>query len=316
MGRAKISGIASCSPELSFKSKSIVIIVVIAFSLVLAVPGSATQQFEWSKKYPDSQGQSNSVIATSDGGFAIAGKSTGKFLFAKVDSAGELAWWKTYQTGEAQCVIQTNDGGYALAGSGDVNFIKTDSSGNVQWSKSYVYSNETYKTTTVQIQSMVQTHDGGYVLAGKTPSGPLLGWDWTIKIDSQGNIIWGKTYGTHWGNSLATNILEVDGGYILAANSELYKLSENGDVLWSQPVGIGYALIGTTDGGYLLAVGGNAGSTKLVKTDSEGKTQWSKTYTLESARESMIRLCGPKFRGRLYCWRNGVSCVGECRLDY
>ncbi len=36
---------------------------------------------------------------------------------------------------------------------------------------------------------------------------------------------------------------------------------------------------------------------RLVKTDSEGKTQWSKTYTLESARESMIRCVAPSSEG-------------------
>ncbi len=82
---------------------------------------------QWSETFSNSYGKGNSIMATIDGGYAFAGVSNQHFLLARIDSLGEVIWWKTYQTGEATCVIQTSEGGFALAGSGEVNFIETDS---------------------------------------------------------------------------------------------------------------------------------------------------------------------------------------------
>ena len=69
-------------------------------------------------------------------------------LFCAAAEPPSTEWTKTYGgTGgeEAYCVVQTNDGGYALAGYttsysagiSDMWLVKTDSSGNTQWSKTY-----------------------------------------------------------------------------------------------------------------------------------------------------------------------------------
>ena len=95
-----------------------------------------------------------SVIQTFDGGYATAGYTTssgaGKadVWLVKTDSLGNQEWNKTFGGKEfdwASCVIQTKDGGYALAGStytsADMGYdfwlVKTDSSGNQQWNKTY-----------------------------------------------------------------------------------------------------------------------------------------------------------------------------------
>ena len=237
------------------------------------LPTSA-QASEWSKNYTDSHGRGNYIIKTTDGCYAIAGVSNRQFLLAKADPTGKLVWWKTYQTGEATCVIQTSDDGYALVGSGDANFIKTDSLGTVQWSKNFVNNSTSFK-----INSVAQTLDGGYILAGYTPSGNSPQWDLTMKVDLDGTIIWSKSFG----KSFATNVLTIEGGYILAANSRLYGLSLNGEIQWSEPSGVANSLIKTIDGGYLVASG--FGST-LTKTDSEGIAQWSELYKLGSPQKS------------------------------
>jgi hypothetical protein len=251
----------------------------VAFVLMLCIPVSAVQPPEWTTLYLGHDGQAKCTILTNEEDYVLAGVDSGHFFLGKITSSGQITWWKTYQAGEATCVIQTSDGGYALAGSGDVNFIKTDSSGEMQWSKNYTYDNTTYKTKTFQIMSIIQTHDDGYVLAGKTPSGPVLGWDWTLRTSSNGDVVWGKTYGEKWAHCVAKTVLEVNDGYILAANGKLYKLDENGSVEWSQPaMDLNTDIAKTSDGGFLLC-----NDVTLAKSDSEGKILWSKSFSVDSA---------------------------------
>ncbi len=71
--------------------------------------------------------------------------------------------------------------------------IKLDSEGNVQWYETYgeegaYYSAKCYSGTVAR--------DGGYILAGFVSSEngtPPLGW--LVKTDSQGKMIWNRTYG-------------------------------------------------------------------------------------------------------------------------
>jgi len=92
----------------------------------------------------------NSLIQTSDGGYAIAG-TTSSFgageadvYVVKLDANGNLQWTKTIG-GESDdrgfSLIQTSDGGYAIAGAtnsfsaGGVYVVKLDANGNLQWTK-------------------------------------------------------------------------------------------------------------------------------------------------------------------------------------
>ncbi|MCH8313948.1 MAG: hypothetical protein IID17_13290 [Nitrospinae bacterium] len=67
---------------------------------------------------------------------------------------------------------KTNDGGYILAGSLDSNgntdfyVVKTDSSGNKIWGKTFGYSNR--KDIAYSIQ---QTADDGFIVGGKSSLG-------------------------------------------------------------------------------------------------------------------------------------------------
>jgi hypothetical protein len=233
------------------------------------------QQSEWSKSFTDSSGRGNEIIKTNGGCYVVTGVSHRFFLLAKADSTGKVLWWRTYQTGEATCTIQTSDEGYAIAGSGEVNFLKTDPEGNVEWTKNFMNGSTSFK-----INSVAQTSDNGYILAGYTPSGNSPQWDLIIKTDSNGTVIWSKSFGTERAQSFATNILTTQNGYILAANSRLYGLDSNGDIKWSEPSIVASSLSRTSDGGYLLVSG--TGST-ITKTDSNGKEHWSKTFKLGSS---------------------------------
>ena len=141
-----------------------------------------------------------------------------------------IEWDKTYGgTGwdEANCVQQTNDGGYILAGCTtsygaegpeglDFWLVKTDSSGNKLWDKTYGGTDHVIN----RAMCVQQTNDGGYILAGSTISYSAGGFEvWLVKTDSSGNKLWDKTHG---GTELdfANCVQQTnDGGYILAGGT-------------------------------------------------------------------------------------------------
>jgi hypothetical protein len=152
---------------------------------------------EWDKRYGGrEQSGANSVVKTSDGGYALAGYLSGDFLLIKIDESGNIKWNQTYSKSdvdEAYSLVETSDGGYALAGytrNGQLNtgvtegwLVKTDASGNEIWSQTYGGTGNQY------IHSLVETSDGAFALAGYKsytyPDPPEL---WLIKTDKYGNI--------------------------------------------------------------------------------------------------------------------------------
>ena len=136
----------------------------------------------------------NSVVETSDGGFALAGntKSFGGIdedaWLIKTDSNSNVQFNRTYGGDDgnlANSVIETSDGGFAIAGSTEAsgvrNFdallVKTDSNGNEQFNQTYGGGNND------GAWSVVETSDGGFAIAGDTQSFGARGRDaWLLKL--------------------------------------------------------------------------------------------------------------------------------------
>ena len=140
----------------------------------------------------------NSLIQTSDSGYAIAGATIsfgaggGEVYVVKLDANGNLQWTKTIGGPESEwgkSLIQTSDGGYAIAGAisisagdKDVYVIKLDAKGNLQWTKTIGGEN------LEESESLIQTADGGYAIAGYTKSFGAGEWDvYVVKLDKNGN---------------------------------------------------------------------------------------------------------------------------------
>jgi hypothetical protein len=173
--------------------------------------------------------------------------------------------------------VQTSDLGYALCGRGWL--LKVDSQGNVEWKRTY---------GEIVPFSAMQTKDGGYVMPGLLNSVSML-----IKTNINGNLVWSRALSTPSGNASIEAVLETDdGGYALAGSLGgaifwLGQTDENGNLQWNQqyphfgPRQSGttrfLSIAKTTEGGFILS-GEDGGSAWLIKTDSEGKEQWSVNY--------------------------------------
>ena len=146
---------------------------------------------------PESE-EGNSLIQTSNGGYAIAGHTTSfgaggaDVYVVKLDANGNLQWTKTIggESGDSgSSLFQTSDGGYVIAGSTtsfgagepDVYVVKLDAHGNLQWTKTIGAKN-------FNMSSLIQTSDGGYAIAGTTESFGAGKWDvYVVKLDRNGH---------------------------------------------------------------------------------------------------------------------------------
>lgn len=212
---------------------------------------------QWQKCYGGTQYERGmSIEQTNDGGFIIAGRSGsndgdvtnhhGAYNFhdywvVKTDSIGTLQWQNSYG-GTLEdypiSITQTFDDGYIIAGvsysnNGDVTahhgstdsadcwILKLDSTGIIQWQKSYGGTKEDYAC------SIKQTQDGGFIIAGASSSdngnatfvNGLTDY-WIIKTDSSGNIQWQKNFGGSLFDVPWDITLTSDGGYVIAGYSE------------------------------------------------------------------------------------------------
>jgi hypothetical protein len=122
-------------------------------------------------------------------------------------------------------VQQTADKGFILTGltesfgSGlaDIWLLKTDSSGDTLWTKTFGGSNNEWG------KAVRQTTDGGYVLVGWTESYGAGDKDaWLIKTNELGDTLWTKTYGgINWDKCFCVQQTS-DGGYILTGETESF----------------------------------------------------------------------------------------------
>ncbi|MFA5033015.1 MAG: hypothetical protein WC614_08350 [bacterium] len=217
-------------------------------------------------------------------------------LFA---SAPDTLWTRTYggtEGDEGWSAQQTSDSGFIItgytnsfgAGNGDVYLIKTNSSGDTLWTRTFG------GTSSDNAHSVQQTFDSGFIVAGSEGTGGV----YLIKTNSSGDTLWTKTYGgndMNWGNSVQQTS---DSGFIITGGtfsfgvgtpnySNVYLIRTNflGNTIWTKTYGGPYGDCGTSvqqtaDGGFIIT--GTTlsvyGGVYLIKTNSSGDTVWTKTF--------------------------------------
>ena len=264
----------------------------------------------WAKTYGgESIEISPEVHQTSDGGFIMIGRTwsfgIGIDMYAvKTDSNGNPVWSKTYGgTNEesGSSVRELPDGSFIMCGGtssfgatgSDVWLVKTDSSGDMLWTKRYGGGDQDICI------SVLQTSDKGFIIAAHKNSAKSDRGDiWIIKTDSLGDSLWTRTYGGTFRDLPNDMIITSDGGLAVIGYTEsfghgmkdawLLRLSAAGDTIWAKTYGglkddEGRSVIQTSDGGFLIvgwsrSFGVNIKKVWLVRTDSVGDTLWTRRF--------------------------------------
>jgi hypothetical protein len=281
---------------------------------VLLIKTDCDGNAEWARTYGGSDNDAGFCVKpTSDSGFVVCGfftgggRSTSDGYIIKTDAVGDTVWTGRYGGSGSESfaeITQTSDGGYIAAGyitepdenNTDVYVVKTDSVGEVMWSREYgrpLFADHA--------KSVLQTSDGGYIICG-VRGGIGTAFDvWLIKTDSGGSVEWSRTYGGDGYDAGYSVNQTSDGGYIVAGyktilaapyHHDLYlvKTSSDGTVQWERTYGeIGSdranSVRETPDGGLIAAglvetpVQGGC-DVYVVKTDGNGDLQWFGTMSI------------------------------------
>ena len=283
---------------------------------------------------------------TSDGGYIITGWSssidgevTGNhgetdYWVVKLDSSRIIVWQKSlgglhYES--STTILETSDGDFMVGGNsisrtGDVGnnygdpdaddqtndiwVVKLDPNGLIIWEQNYGGSNNE------SCKSIIETSSGEFVIAGTASSydhdvtGLHGDYDiWIIKIDTDGMLLFAKTFG---GSDIeyAGEIKEtIDGGFIVAGSSYsnnfdlddnygesdvwVLKLDSIGELEWQKNLGgssvdDANSIIQTDDGGFVMAGRSSSNDGDLtenkgaldfwiVKLNSLGNIEWQKS---------------------------------------
>ncbi|MBU0764867.1 MAG: T9SS type A sorting domain-containing protein [Bacteroidetes bacterium] len=198
-----------------------------------------------------------SVIQSTDGNYIICGVMTddidieGDTFILKIDANGDTLWYKTIEGGYGDkgiMIKQTSDEGFIIGGvnydsilfTSQVYLIKTDSLGEVEWQEEYGEDGHD------NLKSIDITPDGGYIIGGEFVNPATSSYDlFLLKTDSAGNEQWKEYYGDAYDDGKGFAIATADSGFAI----------------------VGYTKDATGES-----------EAYIVKTDSTGTEEWSKTY--------------------------------------
>ena len=214
------------------------------------------------------------------------------FIFAVLfANAQQQTFSKVYYGGsgyiQAYDLVRSDDNHYFIAGT---DFItKTDSAGNVIWTKSY------YTGMQNKFNCIVPDPDGNPVVAGYSNDGDAM----IMKIDQNGDTLWAR-YIDFGSFSEAFTVSQVhDSGFVLCGyvyasslpnKMFVARIDQDGNLIWSKTYSIGnhanyaYSVKETPDSGFIAA--GYAENyppytsyALALKLDENGNSQWCKGYS-------------------------------------
>lgn len=287
------------------------VLLILSILTIAVFVFGAESDVLWEQAFADSGNQkpyavvetsSNNILTAGNTNSRGAGSYDGWIIMSDYD--GDTLWTKTYGGIESDYLysaIEASDGNYLLggftysygAGNGDYWLIKTNTSSDTLWTKTYGGSDYDY------LYSIIETSDGNYLLGGQTASYGAGNTDyWLVKVDTSGDTIWTKTYGGSSYENMFSVTETSDGKYLLGGYTYSYgagytdywlvKTDMNGNTLWTKSYGGSgsdylYSIVEASDGNYLLggftdSYGAGSNDYWLIKTNTSGDTLWTKTY--------------------------------------
>jgi len=196
---------------------------------------------------------------------------------------------------------QTSDGGYILTGwtksfgtgLNDIWLVKTNSSGDTVWTKTFGGVNDENSSC------VHQTGNGDYIIFGETDSFDPVYWKaWLIKTNQSGDTSWTKLIGENRHYFIQSGLVLFSGNLVFVGYTKesgageediwIVNTDEYGDTLWTETFGgsgndLSSTIQQTNDGGFIISASTNsfgAGNYDawLIRTDFKGDTLWTKTY--------------------------------------
>lgn len=275
--------------------------------------------------------------AMSDDGDASRNRGFHDNWVVRLDAGGNLLWERSFGFSghdHSYDIVQAEDGGFLFIGFMDLTAARADGfegkgpvsgsrhgvgefwcskisrEGRLEWQYYFGGSNND------RAHAVVPSPDGGFVLAGFTESADFDisasrgSYDfWVIKVDSEGALVWERTFGGSGIETASDIARSPEGGYLVTGHSFsrdgdrgtalgeadiwLLRLSENGELLWERSYGgpafdAAEHITPLSDGGYLLtgnsrsrmAALPNAGENDLLalKIDARGNLLWQTTF--------------------------------------
>lgn len=258
----------------------------------------------WSKQYGVTENEYIKDIAlTSDNHILMVGETfsfgnnSRDILILKTDLNGDTTWVKHIpMPGEdvGYHIFEDSSGDYVIGGytnstgtgQRDMLVVKLDINGNLLWTKTYG------SAATELLHHISEREDGSYILTGTTEEGQTSKYGAVLAIDSNGSLLWQKSFGgtqddyLFWSEARMDSSIYV-GGYTSsfgfgALDANLMKLDYDGNLVWSKVYGTNHIDFATTytstsDGGVLFA-GGEDFFT--FKTDSNGTLLWNNQFKI------------------------------------
>jgi len=227
------------------------------------------------------------VIQADDNGYYVAGSSgsfdpgfSNQILLIRINEFGNQLWKKTYG-GElaewAESMVESADGNLLISGYTETTdnsyqfyAMKLTMEGDTIWTRQYGGPSWDLCYQSVALP------DGGFALFGQTYSyGKGEGDFYLVRIDSEGDTIWTRTYGGDLDENGQSISLSDEGGFFLVGHTESFgsgkrdgyiiKTDASGDTVWTRTIGGQedehlYGSCVTSDGG-IVVVGGTYSNT-------------------------------------------------------
>jgi len=182
------------------------------------------------------------------------------YMLTKYTETGDKEWIKTFKGNKTDYLRQITlcfDSGYLLSGISnsdleadktvpklgqfDIWLIKLDVTGQIEWQRVLGGMGQE------EVSHVIRSNDGGYIIAGSSSSDAYKPADstvteqkliakneksfgnldyWIVKINSEGNLEWQKTFGGKY-KDILKQVIELDDGNILLAGNSNSPVSGN-----------------------------------------------------------------------------------------